>query len=308
MLPEQQHTSVNIKPDPRAMQYQQFRWIYILNPIWMLLYVFTQFASHGFNFAALPLWDKFYCIFILILAILMFALLRYQKRWFQRLELRRQAAARGDTNLLADPQPMSDAYAVPLPVTIKAVPRSSRSTVVLGFVFGVIIAFIVGVIAFLIVLSQYRVVRAGHPPVLHIGILPLAVITVCAAIIILVVLIVALRRNMYNQQITFTEHGLMQLGPSSQVYSIPWRDARLFARDAPPGIVQITNRLLPSTFQIASENEVVQWYWVHNSKRYKPPFGLSQAEYNQQMQGLLSLITARTGLPLYDLRKQSSAE
>jgi hypothetical protein len=39
---------------------------------------------------------------------------------------------------------MSDAYAVPLPVTIKAVPRSSRSTVVLGVVFGVIIAFMKG--------------------------------------------------------------------------------------------------------------------------------------------------------------------
>jgi hypothetical protein len=262
----------------------------------MLFYVFTQFASHGFNFAAFPLGDKFFCIFILISAILTLALLPYQRRWFQRLELRRQAAARGDTTLLADPQPMSDAYAVPLPVTIKAVPRTSRSTVVLSFVFGVI--------AFLIVLG---VVGAGHPSVLHVGILPSVAIIVCA-VVILVVLIVVLRRNVYNQQITFTEHGLMQLGSSSQVYSIPWRDARLFARDAPPGIVQINNRLLPSTFQIASENEVVQWHWVPNSKRYKPPFGLSQAEYNQQMQGLLSLITARTGLPLYDLRKQSSAE
>jgi hypothetical protein len=307
MLQGQRHASINIKPDPRAVQYQQFRWFYIVYPVWMLFFAFTQFASHGFNFAAFPLGDKFFCIFILISAILTLALLPYQRRWFQRLELRRQAAARGDTTLLADPQPMSDAYAVPLPVTIKAVPRSSRSTVVLGVVFGVIFAFIAGVIAFLVVSSQYRVVRAGHPSVLHVGILPSVAIIVCA-VVILVVLIVVLRRNVYNQQITFTEHGLMQLGPSSQVYSIPWRDARLFARDAPPGIVQINNRLLPSTFQIASENEVVQWYWVRNSKRYKPPFGLSQAEYNQQMQDLLSLITARTGLPLYDLRKQSSAE
>ena len=46
----------------------------------------------------------------------------------------------------------------------------------------------------------------------------------------------------------------------------------------------------------------------NSSKCYKPPFGLSQAEYDRQMQGLLSLITARSGLPLYDLRKQSSAE
>src|SRR5258708_16715607 len=167
MLQEQRHAFINIKPDPRAVQYQQFRWIYILNPIWMLFYAFTQFASHGFNFAALPQ---------LILAILVFALLPYQIRWFQRLELRRQAAARGDANLLADPQPMSDAYAVPLPVTIKAVPRSSRSTVALSFVLGVSIAFIfiVGAIAFIIVSSHYRAVLAVDQAVLQLAILPSA--------------------------------------------------------------------------------------------------------------------------------------
>ncbi len=278
-----------------------------MNPIWMLFFAFTQFASHGFNFAALPLWNKFFCIFILFTAIVSFALLPYQRRWFQRLELRRQAAARGDTNLLADPQPMSDAYAVPLPVTINAVPRSSSSTKVLIVVFGLIVCFMAGVIAFLIAASQHPVVRAGHPSALHISILPLAATMVCLTVIV-VLLIVLLRHNMYNQKITFTEHGLIQTGSSSQVHSIPWRDARLFARNAPSGIVQINNRPLLSMFQIASENEVVQWHWVYSSKLYKPPFGLSHAEYNQQMQDLLSLITARTGLPLYDLRKQSSAE
>src|SRR5258708_34443945 len=154
MLQEQRPAFINIKPDPRAVQYQQFRWIYILNPIWMLFYAFTLFASHRFNFAAFPQ---------LILAILVFALLPYQRRWVQRLELRRQAAARGDANLLAYPQPMSAAYEVPLPVTIKAVPRSSWSTVALSFVLGgrIAVIFIVGAIAFIIVSSGYRVVGSG---------------------------------------------------------------------------------------------------------------------------------------------------
>jgi hypothetical protein len=307
MLQKQRYASLNIKPDPRAVQYRQFRWIYILNPIWMLLFAFMQFAFHGFNFAALPLWDKFYCIFMPILAILTFALIPYQRRWFQRLELRRQAAARGDTNLLADPQPMPDAYAVPLPVTINAIARSSRSTVVLSVVLGLLIGLTTGVIAFLIASSQHPVVRAGHPSVLHINTLLLSAIIACA-LVIFVLLIVALRRNMFNQKITFTEHGLIQVSSSSQIRNIAWRDARLFARDAPSGIVQINKRPPLSTFQIASENEVIQWYWIHSGKLYKPPFGLSQAEYNQQMQRLPSLITARTGLPLYDLRKQSAAE
>lgn len=178
---------------------------------------------------------------------------------------------------------------------------------VLIVVFGVIIGLMAGAIAFFIAASKTSVVRVGHPSALHISILPLAAIIVCVPVIV-VLLIVVLRHNMYNQKITFTEHGLIQTGSSSQVHSIPWRDARLFARNAPAGIVQINNRPLLSMLQIASENEVVQWHWVHSSKFYKPSFGLSQAEYNQQMQGLLSLVTARTGLPLYDLRKQSSAE
>ena len=299
MLQGQRHASINIKPDPRAAQYRQFRWIYVLNSILMLFYAFVQLASHGFNFATLPLVNKIYCIFMFIFAILIFVLFSFQRRLFQRLELRRQAAVRGDMNLLADPQPVPDAHAVQLPFTINAVPRTpTRPIVVFSLVFVLIIALMVGVITGLIVSS-----RAGHPSVVHISILLLVAIIVFA-VVISVVLVVALRHYMYKQKIIFTEHGLMQLGSSSQVHSIPWRDARLFARDAPSGIGQIKNKALPSTFQIASENEVVQWYWVH----YKPPFGLSLAEYNRQMQSLLSLIADHSGLPLYDLNKQSSAE
>lgn len=302
MLQDQQDASINIKPDPRVTQYQQFRWIYVLNPIWLLLVVFMQFTSHGFNVAALPLRDKIYCVFALILAVLMFVLLPYQRRWFQRLELRRQAAARGDTKLLADLQPVPDAHAVQLPFTVNAVPRTpTRPIVIVSIVFALTIGLVAGAIGFLIALS-----RAGHTSVVHISTLLLVAIIVFA-VVISVALMVVMRHYMYNQKIIFSEHGLMQLGPSSQVHSIPWRDARLFARNAPYGIVKIKSEALPSTFQIAGENEVVQWHWIH-SKRYKPPFGLSPAEYNQQMQGLLSVITARTGLPLYDLRKQSSAE
>ena len=132
MLQKQRDASINIKPDLRATHYQQFRWLYVLNPIYWLLFAFTLLASHGFSFAALPLWDQIYCVFLLILAILMFVLLPYQRRWFQRLELRRQAAARGDTNLLADPQPVPDAHAVQLPFTINAVPHIRMRSIVSG--------------------------------------------------------------------------------------------------------------------------------------------------------------------------------
>jgi hypothetical protein len=303
MFQEQKHTTTTIPPDPRVVQYQSFRWIYWLNPVWMLLIAFTQFAVHGFNVVALPLWDILYCFFLVLVALLTVVALPYQGRWFQRLALRRQAAARGDVSLLADPQPLPDAFALPLPFSIDALPRAStRAMVALGIIFGVIIALMSATIGFLIATS-----RAGHSTALHVSILALVAIVIIAAFTA-VLLVVLVRQNTFRQKITFTEHGIMQLGSSSQVHSISWRDVRLFIGDTPTGLVQINKQRLPLTFQIASANEVVQWNWVRRSIYSKPPLGNTREEYNQQMQRLLSLITARTGLPLYDLSKKSSAE
>lgn len=303
MFQEQMHHTTTIPPDPRVVQYQSFRWIYWLNPFWMILFAFTQFAAHGFNVTTLPLMDILYCFFLLLVALLTVVVLPYQRRWFQRLALRRQAAARGDASLLADPQPVPDAFALPLPFSTDALPRAStRVIVALGIIFGVIFVLISAAIGFLIASSQ-----AGHSTALHVSILALVAIVVIAAFTT-VLLVVLVRQNMFRQKITFTEHGVIMLSSSSQVRSISWHDVRLFICDTPAGLVQINKQRLPLTFQIASANEVVQWNWVRRSKLSKPPFGNTREEYNQQMQRLLSLITARTGLPLYDLSKTSSSE
>jgi hypothetical protein len=303
MFQEQKQTTTTIPPDPRVVQYQHFRWIYWLNPVWMILYAFIQFAAHGFNVAALPLWDIFLCLFMLLSVLLWVIVLPYQHRRFRRLALRRQAALRGDTSLLADPQPVPDAFALPLPFNINALPHTStRAMVALGIIFGVVIAIMTATIGFLIASSQ-----AGHTSALHVSILALVTIVVIAAVIA-VLLVVFVRQSMTSQKITFTEHGIVQIGSSSQVQSISWRDVQLFTYDTPAAMIQITRQQQPLTFQIASANEIIQWYWVRGNTRPKPPFGNTRAEYDQQMQRLLSLITARTGLPLYDLSKTSFAE
>jgi hypothetical protein len=47
------------------------------------------------------------------------------------------------------------------------------------------------------------------------------------------------------------------------------------------------------------------WSWIRHSNLrvlFLARPALSKEEYDRQMQALLSLIVARTGLPLYDLR------
>ena len=82
--------------------------------------------------------------------------------------------------------------------------------------------------------------------------------------------------------------------------SIHWRDARLFAIDA-----EIKPDTIPDHYELSSATTILRW-----SRELKPsrltrlssPF----PEYAQQMDGLLALICARTGLPLYDLRDWGS--
>ena len=61
----------------------------------------------------------------------------------------------------------------------------------------------------------------------------------------------------------------------------------------------------PIMFELSSAHDVVRWGWMRrNSMRvifFARPASSAQ-EYERQMQRLLSLIAAKTGLPLYDLR------
>jgi hypothetical protein len=61
----------------------------------------------------------------------------------------------------------------------------------------------------------------------------------------------------------------------------------------------------PVIFEVASAHEVIRWYWLRGRGAFlleKPLVPL--AEYEQQMNGMLAVIKAKTGLPLYDLRKE----
>jgi hypothetical protein len=78
---------------------------------------------------------------------------------------------------------------------------------------------------------------------------------------------------------------------------ICWQEARLFAIDA---MVKTTE--VPDRYELSSATTILRWSQVLKYSRLTR-FSSSFEEYSQQMEGLLALIGARTGLPLYDLRE-----
>lgn len=80
--------------------------------------------------------------------------------------------------------------------------------------------------------------------------------------------------------------------------TIKWSEARLFAiyPSRKPSD-------LPRYYELSGKDAIVRW------RRMRPdaPFRFTKKpasfdEYDRQMEALLSLIAAKTGLPLYDLR------
>jgi hypothetical protein len=97
-----------------------------------------------------------------------------------------------------------------------------------------------------------------------------------------------------------TPYGLTSV-QGIQTKSIAWQDARLFACYRVPGFYFGSKMIV--TYELSGPGQVVQWTRVVD---VRPPFAVWQPvlpmeEYQRQMEALCELITARTGLQLYDL-------
>lgn len=124
--------------------------------------------------------------------------------------------------------------------------------------------------------------------------------------------LVLLVRTSLPQRIEITPEGLTVRHPgydwarsnrASKQQMIRWHEARLFAiRAGKPGASAVRYELSSPTTVITFDRIFQPHWWL----RFRPaePFG----EYHAQMDALLALISARTGLPLYDVRQPSRAE
>ena len=220
-----------------------------------------------------------------LLSILAFTLIFFQERFLRRIEQRRQEAAFGDQMLLAAEQPAPDATALSLPITIK---QGMSKLFVLTFVMDALIVD---------TLFGYPLMR-NNP---SIG----SVIVICILVLITSIMfgvLVAMLYREFDQQIDVTEEGLTSRY-KGKVSSICWSEVTLFATY---GAFETQRSKIVGIYELSGANSVVRWKWYkYKRKNLLMSLGpiISLDEYNRQMQALLSLVAAKTGLPLYDLRE-----
>ena len=219
-----------------------------------------------------------------------------QERFWKRLEAKRQAAASGEQGLLAAQQPVPNANALQLPITIQQRPNWLTLLLVPGLI---VILMAIAVPLMYIFLPQ-MVVLPHHRQLpqlwiaITIGLTALLVLIVCA-------ILFGVLYGRVRQQLTITEHGLIKPG-FRKAHSVSWREARLFAID---GLLGTKNYQYPIMYELSSANDIVRWGWMRRSTRRVLFFAkptMPTEDYDQQMEAVLSLIAGRTSLPLYDLR------
>ncbi len=214
-----------------------------------------------------------------------------QIRFYKRLEQRRQRAAKGDASLLAVEQPAPNAMALPLSITIGQRPKWGTLLLLPG-----IFVALMAALAFLLIIPPSN----GQA-------LPQSNVFILAGSLLIVTLLFCglLIAGLYastREQITVTEHGLIRVGVLRRVHSVSWEEARLFAIDGMYGAMKYPH---PIVYELSSAYDVVRWGWMRRNNMRVIFFAqptVPAEEYERQMQALLSLIAARTGLPLYDLR------
>jgi hypothetical protein len=211
-----------------------------------------------------------------VLSVLL-AILGTWGAWFWlRLERRRQAAARGSSahTFLATEQPSPRTVPLSLPVII-----GIRAKWTLKLIAWPCVAlFVIAAAA-----SEAFDHRVWDVRFFLALLVALGTGSVCAHLL------------MGERQIEGTDDQLT-VRVASLEETVPWEEARLFA---------ITRgRHATLSYELASSQASVPWVWVRrgtfSARLFEPT--IPQYEYDRQMEALLALVAAKTGLPLYDLR------
>lgn len=201
----------------------------------------------------------------------------------RRTEKRRRAAVSGAQWFpLASPQPYPDPEALPLPFVITIRPGW------LAFLLTPVITWtaVVGVVYF----GFWSYVWPNTGPVIHTLVLTLALMLAISTGFLL---------SLYHW-IEVDVDGLT-IRTLFWSKSMLWHEARLFAVDA-----ALKAKETPNHYELSSAKTILRWPWKRKPSRFTRlscPF----AEYEWQMKALHSVIAARTGLPLYDLREGMAA-
>ncbi|HEX6483179.1 MAG TPA: hypothetical protein VF043_30410 [Ktedonobacteraceae bacterium] len=204
-----------------------------------------------------------------------------------RLNQQREAAARGETQKLAQKQPDPDPHALTLPLRIQHLPRNGMW---IGLLYLYTVCFVIlEIVDISTALQPVDAMRDLH--------VQLAIIFP----VMLVVLWIATWLYRSQQWLEVTDDGLAFRSLISKK-AILWKDARLFAVHLP---ISASRPIFATDdiFELSSAKRIIHWTW---RKGWFPSqvvrTKVHPETYQQQLQGLLSIIRAKTGLSLYDFR------
>jgi len=287
-----------IKADPNVVRYRRLLLLQLACTIVMVAAIafiyLTSTTSTLF---------KVYSLIVPLLFLLSFFSNIQQRQYWKRFEQRRIRAAQSDLSLLAEEQPALDEAALSLPFTIHSRTNSPGGSFLPIMAAIVITIIITGVIGFFT--GQTSIFSPFNILAHVLGFLA----TFAFSLVMLVFMVfLALVLSRKDQQMELTEQG-MTIRQGRGVHSVAWEEARLFAIE---GISGLNRPWLPSVYQLASANDILKWTYQRRTPErsgwlYSPILGIKPAtsyeEYERQMQALLSLVVAKTGLQLYDLRK-----
>ncbi len=217
-----------------------------------------------------------------------------QRRYWQRIERRRLAAAGEDASLLASEQLAANPATLQLPCKIEM--RMGNGAIVLFT--GMILVFA------LIFSTVYSWAIDGFlfisPDHLHTFLVFFAIVGGSMVIVLLLLFLSPI--GLGRQIVEATEQGF-RVRYGGKRTAMRWEEVRLFALYSTFG-TQKTGASL--TYELSSATDIARWTrllrpnFLHVQMVPTVPFD----EYTRQMQALCALIVARTGLPLYDLRRE----
>lgn len=267
-----------------------FVWCFIVACLVALIvisFLIEAIFGGGQHFSKNPILSPL--ITILVINALNLPLNIAQVRYWQGIERRRFAAVHGDRTLLAAEQPAPNAALVRLPLTIT-----------LGYYKAFVLRMMGGVVLMaLLFAGAFTFFTSGSLLFTSHRLLFFLVIFSILVVLMLALLFVILFSGLSRQQIEVTEHGLTARY-AGRTGRVMWEEARLFALYGALGAQKSGAAI---TYELSSARDIVRWTWVQRKTYFsglKPTLPLD--EYNRQMQALLSLVEAKTGLALFDLR------
>jgi ABC-type multidrug transport system fused ATPase/permease subunit len=276
-----------IKVNPLLKTLRTTRPILLLSVIiWLVLFLFitlaSVWASHPLEYRVLLLYA-----FIVATNIGNIAMNMAQERYWKRIEQRRFAIIQGDQTAFVDEQPGPHVASMQLSLTIKM--RYTKE-----FVF-----LLTGIILLVALYIAGTFSWIGPWFLTSNALLFFLVVFFLSAALFIALIFFLLFSRAGRQQVEVTETGITTWY-GGKVATVRWEEARLLAMYNAFGAQKSEAAI---TYELSSARNIVRWTWIRHKTFFigrEPTVPLD--EHNRQMQELLTVVQAKTGLSLYDLR------